>query len=150
MGSSVLAWALLQGLLGLGLFFFSKRAQYAGRYRSLASSKGRSSLEYVDSMAGVYESCKAGSVALEAVLNRFLGRLSRRTGMPLKRLIEDSPDNIAGIAPNGQEDLADLIRKCRNAVKVGRETPEALAFARRLASAGRSIKGFEQNERSRR
>jgi hypothetical protein len=149
-GSSILAWVFLQGALVLVLFFFSSRAQYAGRYRSLASPTGRSSLEYVDSMAGVYESCKAGSVALEALLNRFLARLSRRTGMPLKRLIETSPERIAALAPNGQEDLAVLIEQCRVAVKAGQQPPRALALAKQLALARQSIRGFDQIEKQRR
>ncbi len=143
-GSSIFAWALVQGILGIGLFFLSKRAQYAGRYRSLASPKGRSSLEYVDSMAGVYESCKAGPLALEALLNRFLGRVSRRTGMPLKKLIETSPDRVAAVASAGQEDLADLVLRCNRVAKNGQETPEALELAQQLASAAGRIRRFDR------
>lgn len=149
-GASIFAWVLAQGALVMGLFFVSKRAQYAGRFRSFASPKGRSSLEYVDSMAGVYESCKAGPVALEALLNRFLARLSRRTGMPLKRLIETSPDRIAALVPNGQADLTDLIERCRAASRSGQQTPQALALARELAAAQQNIGGFEQTETQRR
>jgi hypothetical protein len=143
-GSSIFGWMVLQGLLGLGLFFFSKRAQYAGRYRLLASPKGRSSLEYVDSMAGVYESCKAGALALGSMLNRFLGRLSRRTGMPLRRLIETSPDRIATVAGSGQEGLPDLLQRCHQVADAGQQTPEALALAKQLASATHRIRGFDR------
>ncbi len=144
-GSSIFAWALLQGVLGIGLFFFSKRAQYAGRYRSLASPKGRSSLEYVDSMAGVYESCKAGPLALEAMLNRFLGRLSRRTGIPLKKMIETDPDRVAEVVSLGQEDLSGLVQRCYQVAKAGQQTPEALALAQQLAAASRRIGKFDRS-----
>jgi hypothetical protein len=138
-GSSVVAWFILQGAVGLGLFFFSQRGRYSGRYRSLDTPKGRSSLEYVDSMATVYESCKAAPVALEAILGRFLGRLSRQAGIPLKRLQQASPRQIGLWAGDRDGSLARLIEECRQVIRAGRDAEKALELGRRLGKADRWI-----------
>lgn len=51
--SSVFLWVFLQLLVGLALFFYSRRASHGGRFRSLDPPAGRSSTEYVMSMANV-------------------------------------------------------------------------------------------------
>ena len=84
--SSVFMWIFLQLLIGLALFFYSRHASHGGRFRSLDPPPGRSSTEYVTSMANVLESSKAGSVALEAILKRYLGQMSRKMGIPVGQL----------------------------------------------------------------
>jgi hypothetical protein len=130
--SSVLAWILLQVGIGCALFFLSRRGSLAGRYRPLFQPVGRSSMEYVDSMANLLESTKAGSVALDAILRRFLLHLSRQSGMPLKRLEEDPAGQIATWGPEGI-DQKRLVEECRQSIKRGEDTQYSLALARRLA-----------------
>jgi hypothetical protein len=131
-GSSVFAWVFFQIAIGFAFFFYSRRAELAGRFRSLAPRGGRSTTEYVDSMADIFESCKADSAALEAILDRFLGRVSRVLGIPLKGLDRASLSKSAIRLPGGTEDLSGLIEKCRRVIRTG-ETREIVAMARELA-----------------
>lgn len=140
LGSSVFGWILLQVFLGCVLYFSSQRASFAGRFRTLTQPTGRSSLEYLDSMANVFESANAGTLALEAMLRRFLNQASRRTGIPLKRLEKEIGENRG--LPAG-EDLKTyaLIRECRAVVNSGAETAKKVALARRLAKARARLSG---------
>jgi len=134
LGSSVFVFVLLQAVVGSALFFYSKRASYSGRFKSLGAPKGRSSLEYVDSMANIFKSCGAGSAALEAILARFLAQLSRRTGIPLKTLAPESLNGAVMSATEEKEDVAGLIRECRSVASSEAKPIEALALARKLAA----------------
>lgn len=129
--SSVFGWILLQILVAGALVLYSRRASHAGRFRSLIQPKGRSSLEYVQSMANVLESSKAGTVALDAVMRRFLTHLSRKTGIPLKNLEKD-PDGWIGSLVGSSGDPGGLFRECREAIRSGKETPRTFDLARRL------------------
>jgi hypothetical protein len=132
-GTSVFLSIILQGFVGAGLFFYSRRAAYSGRFRSLQAPRGRSSMEYVDSMANIFQSCRAGSAALEAILARFLSQISRRSGVPAERLAQAASKGPAtGVAPP-QEDLAALIKECRRIAGSESKPAEALAMARKLA-----------------
>jgi len=132
--SSIFALVLLQSAVGSAIFFYSKRASYTGRFKSLATAKGRSSLEYVDSMANIFQSCSAGSTALVPIFNRFLAQLSRKTGGPLKAMAEDFPDTVRLFDETQRQDIAGLVKECRDAVSSDTEPPKALTLARRLAA----------------
>ncbi len=132
-GSSIFALALLQSVVGSAIFFYSRRASYSGRFKSLTTAKGRSSLEYIDSMANIFQSCSAGSAALEPIFNRFLARLSRKTGAPLKMMADDLPDNVVVSAEAQGQELQGLVQECRTAVSSETEPIKALTLARRLA-----------------
>ena len=134
-GSTLFAWIMIQALVGTVLFFYSRRARYSGRFRSLEIQSGRSTLEYIYCMAHIFDTSRAGPLALEAVLQRFLGRLGRKAGVPLKDLDRHSIEVIAartGLGP----DCAGVIEKCRRAVESHRESAETLELARRLAILG--------------
>ena len=133
-GASIFALVLLQSIVGAAIFFYSKRASYAGRFKSLAISKGRSSLEYVDSMANIFQSCAAGSAALEPIFNRFLSQFSRKTGIPLKMIANDFSNAVAFQETTRKQDLAGLVTECRNTVSTEAEPAKALGLARRLAT----------------
>ncbi len=124
--SSIFGLLLVQALVACLLFFYGRRACNVGRYRSLSRPAGRSSLEYVDSMANLLESAKADSVALEAVLRRFLGRLARRCGVPADRLDDNSLHKVGIRLPEGT-DPANLIRECRKAIEF-HESSERMAL----------------------
>jgi hypothetical protein len=136
-GSSIFSWVLLQTAIGLGLFIFSRRAQQSGRFRSLAPPKGRSSLEYVDSMTGIYKACKAKSVALEAILRRVLGRISRRVGVPVQDVSQSFPDRLARWAHENEKELSGLVGECQRAIAPGNDAGDAVALARKLTRAAR-------------
>ena len=129
--SSVFGWILLQVFVAGVLFLYSRRASHAGRFRSLIQPKGRSSLEYVHSMANVFESSKAGTVALDAILRRFLIQLSRKAGIPLKNLDKEADEQIRSLVGTKGES-SDLIRECREAVREGKATSRTFVLARRL------------------
>ncbi len=130
--SSIFGWILLQVLVAGAFLLYSRRASHAGRFRSLTQPTGRSSLEYVHSMANVFESSKAGTVALDAILQRFLSQLSRRAGIPLWNLERDADEQIGSLfgEPDGS---GNVIRECREAVRSGTETSRTFALARRLS-----------------
>ncbi len=136
LGASVFLWIFIQALLGALLFFYSQRARLSGRFRSLAGAKGRSSLEYVASMANIFESCGASSAALEAILKRFLGRLSRRIGISPRSLESNSAGKIRWDHRGAPEDAARLIADCRRAIRADEPPDRALVLARRLGAAG--------------
>lgn len=136
-GSSVFSWILLQILIGCALFFYGRRAAQSGRFRSLEPPVGRSSLEYVESMAHIFESCKAGRLALEALLHRFLALVSRRAGVSLKRL---------ELARSKQLDLKipgswDVVEECRKAIRSDSTEREVLSMARKLTRMQAELKG---------
>ncbi len=133
-GSSIFALVLLQSIVGATIFFYSKRASYSGRFKSLVVSKGRSSLEYVDSMANIFQSCGAGSAALEPIFNRLLSQFSRKAGIPFKMSADDFSNSIAFQEITQKPNLAGLIQECRNAMSTEAEPVKALRLAQRLAS----------------
>jgi len=132
-GSSLFALAMLQAVVGSAIFFYSRRASYSGRFKSPTTATGRSSLEYVDSMANIFQSCSAGSAALEPIFNRFLAQLSHETGAPLKMMADDLPDTVVVSAEAQGQDLRGLAQECRAAVSSETEPVKALTLARRLA-----------------
>ncbi|MEJ2716889.1 MAG: DUF4350 domain-containing protein [Deltaproteobacteria bacterium] len=137
--SSVFSWILLQALVGMVLFFYSSRARLSGRYQQLSAPRGRSPMEHVESMANIFESSKASSVALEAILAHSIGQLSRRTGLDPKDLASDSVRHAPGTWVGGHEDLAGLVAECRRAVSSPDDPEKALGLARRLAEARAAI-----------
>ena len=128
-GSSIFALALLQSVVGSAIFFYSRRAIYSGRFKSLTTAKGRSSLEYIDSMANIFQSCSAGSAALEPIFNRFLAQLSRKTGAPVKMMADDLPDTVVVSAEAQGQDLRGLVQECRTAVSSETEPTKALTLS---------------------
>lgn len=132
-GNSVFALIWLQTVVTLSCLFYSRRAAVAGKYRPLSIGKGRSSLEYVDSMANVTASCRAGSTALEAILHRFLGKLSRRRGLSLN-LKSAAADPSEINIPGADEELINLLEQCADAVKKGAEEEHSLELAKKLNS----------------
>jgi hypothetical protein len=137
-GSSVFSWILIQTALGLGLFFYSGRASHAGRFRSLEQPKGRSSMEYIQSMASVLESHMPQTAALEAILTRFVGQVSRRLGAPPGML--EHGGRAGGAHPMGPVDESKkIIRECQNVIRSGRDSQAVLYLARRLADTRRHI-----------
>ncbi len=133
-GSSVFLWVLLQCALGAVLFFYSTRARFAGRFRSLTEPQGRSTLEYVQSMANIFASCKAGGTALDAILKRFLVELSKKSGISVKKLENHSGPGDSGIARSISPATGELVARCQKAVRTDGDPETALALARRLAT----------------
>lgn len=142
-GASVFAWILFQSAVGFLLFIYSRRAAQAGRFQSLEAPKGRSSVEYVDSMANVLSSCKAGSVALEMLLRRFLGRVSRQRGVPLKLAAPGTADQRTMQAILDPE-AADLVNRCTRAIESDADVGSALRLARELQRTSSGSPGTRQ------
>ena len=139
MASSVFPWIVLQCLVGSVLFFYARRARLAGRYRSLTEPLGRSSLEYVQSMANIFASCKAGGAALDAILRRFLVELSRRSGISLKRLEDDSDAGETLIGAGVSRETGELVSRCRRALRTNDSPEKMLVLARQLAAERESL-----------
>jgi hypothetical protein len=115
-------------------FFYSRRASYSGRFKSLTTARGRSSLDYVDSMANIFQSNSAGSAALEPIFDRFIAQLSHQTGAPLKMMADEFPEKVVVSAEALGQDLRGLAQECRAVVSSEAEPGYALTLARRLAS----------------
>ncbi len=131
--SSIFGWILLQGVAGFVLFVYSRRAQCSGRYLTSSRPVGRSSLEHVDSMANIFESCKAGSAALEAIFRRFVSQVSRQSG--IRRAGSDQADVKGPTISGGSGELDNLVRECRSAIESESGPETALTLARRLSEA---------------
>jgi hypothetical protein len=129
--TSVFAWILFQCAVGLLLYIFSRRASQSGRFQSLAMPAGRSSMEYVDSMANVLSSCKAGSLALEMLLQRFLGRVSRKRGIPLKDRSGNARNELL-MQALGDTEAADVVVRCDAAIDSAADPAAALRLAGQL------------------
>jgi hypothetical protein len=134
--ASVFALIFAQLAIGAFLFFYSRRARYAGRFRSLTEPRGRSSVEYVQSMANVLESCNANAAALEAIFNRYLHLLGRKTGIPIKML--KTGKNIG--ARGGIEIPAGLIRECKRSLTSETYPEYMLNLAQKMAAARRKLR----------
>jgi hypothetical protein len=137
LGSSVFYWILLQGALGFGLIVYSLRARQCGRFRSLAEPKGRSSLEYVESMANIFQSSKAAAPALVAVVDRFDRRLRKQSAAGI-----DGPaawdvrtsDLTSWAASADAATAASAVRESRAALAAGVDARQALKLARQLGA----------------
>ncbi|MFH0822966.1 MAG: DUF4350 domain-containing protein [Pseudomonadota bacterium] len=140
-GESVFAWVLIQCLVGFLLFIYSRRARQAGRYLSLGSPIGRSSLEYVESMANVFESCKAASTALDAILRRFMIRVARNTGITVKALEDVAHKGPRRGLPAVDEPISAVVREAREAVEAGSGPETCLELARRIAGINLRLRG---------
>lgn len=137
--TSSFAWIWVQGLVGLGLFFYSRRAHHAGRFRSMAAPTGRSTLEYVDSMSGIFRSCDAAPVALAALLKRFQNQVSHKT---FRGSAEDQSAarlRLQRWAVTDDRDVDRLIRDCERVAEAGGTANESLDLAHRLAIARRRL-----------
>lgn len=145
-GSSVFSWLILQAFIGTVLYFYSRRAMRAGRFLSLEAQKGRSSLEYVQSMAHIFESCKASSAALEAVLARVEGKLARKIGPQPTGVHLAGALRSTDIPPSQAEEVAHLLAECRQAVRAADEPDRALTLAQKLAVVRSRIDRFRRTE----
>ena len=137
--TSSFAWIWLQLAIGLGLFFYSRRAQYAGRFRTMAAPAGRSTLEYVDSMAGIFRSCDAAPVALAAVLKRFQNQVSQKTVRSSAKDQQAASLRIHPKSATDDRDLDRLIEDCQRVAESGGTPDEARVLAHRLAKARKQI-----------
>jgi hypothetical protein len=101
---SPLKWALLQcALIGMVVCFtWSRRF---GPVRAAATRSRLAPMEFVETLAGLYQRAKAGNVAVEIVYERFRTALKRRYG--IRR--ETSPIEVAQLlgssAPEGMQAL---------------------------------------------
>jgi hypothetical protein len=129
---SVFAWALLQIALGTLLFFYSRRAVYAGKPSTLLRPSGRSTMEYVGSMANVLEIARARGPALEMVLDRFLNRVAGRTGFPVQSITD--PEIMRELEARFAFPVA-LITGCRYAIAHGAEPETYIRLAAEITEA---------------
>ncbi|MBI3988985.1 MAG: DUF4350 domain-containing protein [candidate division NC10 bacterium] len=81
LGRTTFPLVALQGFLIALVFIFSKGTRL-GRPIPLAEEERRSSLEYVDSMARIYQAAKAGGLALEALHQRLRTDLAKALQVP--------------------------------------------------------------------
>jgi hypothetical protein len=138
--SSVFFWILAQLLIGFAAFVYTMRARRAGRFAPLEAPSGRSSLEHVESMANIFQSCKAANAALESIYQRFVQDVSARTGVGVKT-IEQSGG--AGIGPRDTgeiSELSDVMEAYRTTVTAPADASAALSVARRMAGFRRRLK----------
>ena len=136
--STVFAWILFQGLVGLVLYCYSRRARQSGRYLPTSKPIGRSSLEHVDSIAHIFESRKAGSAALEAIYKRFVAQTARRTGA--RPIDLDSKDSRIPARYGDSHDLRSIMADCRAFIKSEGNPDQALTIAKRLAETADSMR----------
>jgi hypothetical protein len=136
--STVFAWILFQGLVGVVLYSYSRRARQSGRYLPTSGPIGRSSLEHVDSMAHIFESCKAGSAALEAIFKRFISQTARRMGA--RPIDLESKNSLIPAKHGDSHDLRSIVADCRAFIKSEGNPEQALTIAKRLAETADSMR----------
>ncbi len=135
--SSVFLWIFLQIVVAAALFIYSRRAYHAGRFKTLAEPAGRSSLEYVYSMANIFETVKAGAPALEAIFQRFVSKTAKKLGAPVASLMKgeiSTGRTIHGAAPPEA-----LIREVQSAIESEAKPARCLELAKKLAEARSSM-----------
>lgn len=131
--SSAVGWIILQLMVGALIFFYGRRASLAGRFRSLSSPSGRSSTEYVESMANIFQSSRAAGAALEAVRARFIGKLSRRAGVS-RKAVETDPHAVVRLTGTAFDDrLAGLLTESREIAATEPNETRALKLAGEIA-----------------
>jgi len=81
LGRTAFPLVALQGFL-IALLFISSKGIRLGRPIPLTPEERRSSLEYVGSMAGIYQAAKAGGLALEALHQRLRAELAKALQVP--------------------------------------------------------------------
>ncbi len=95
-------------------------------------------MEYIASMANVLESCKAGPAALEAILTRFIGQISRRFGVPPKAL-EQGRLPSGAVATGPTDEAMKLIKECRKVTRSAEDSDATVKLAQNLAELREKI-----------
>ena len=108
-----LPWGLAQlgVLLAMALLAFSRRS---GPVRPLLRESRLSSLEFIDTLGGLYQQAHAARGAVEVAYQRFRFLLSQRLGMPLTASDADL-DQAARQRLAPSEGLLDTLQRCRAA-----------------------------------
>jgi hypothetical protein len=108
-----LPWGLAQLglLLALALLAFTRRS---GPVHPLARESRLSSLEFIDTLGGLYQRAHAARGAVEVAYQRFRFLLAKRLGMPLTASDADL-DQAARRRLGPAEALSETLRRCRDA-----------------------------------
>lgn len=131
--------AFIQGALAL-LVVMGALAVRFGTPRLLAEGQRRASVEYVDSLAGLYRRAQASPVALEAVYRQFLrdltGSLALAPDVSLERLA-----NVAARRGHGdKEALRRLLASCEQALDAGKVSEQdLLALTRQMETTRKDM-----------
>jgi hypothetical protein len=112
-GRTPLPWGLAQLglLLTLALLAFSRRS---GPVRPLVRESRLSSLEFIDTLGGLYQRAHAARGAVEVAYQRFRFLLAKRLGMPLTASDADL-DKAARQRLGSVEGLGEALQRCRAA-----------------------------------
>jgi hypothetical protein len=107
-----LPWGLAQLglLLTVALLAFSRRS---GPVHPLARDSRLSSLEFIDTLGGLYQRAHAARGAVEVAYQRFRFLLSRRLGLPLTAT--DGELDQAARQRLAVDGLLDILQRCRAA-----------------------------------
>lgn len=127
---TVFPWILLQAAVGFVLLSYSRRASYAGRMKSTEESTGRSSLEYVQSLADIFASCSAYAAAMEAVVRRRLHRIPGARALGPDSIDRELIERLTGGVTDEEKQLGRVLDEYRDAVKWGVDGPKAVRIAR--------------------
>ncbi len=112
-GRTPLPWGLAQlgALLALALLAFSRRS---GPVHPLARESRLSSLEFIDTLGGLYQRAHAARGAVEVAYQRFRFMLARHLGMPVTASDADLEKAVRQRLARA-EGLGEILQRCREA-----------------------------------
>jgi len=105
-----LGWALLQVAIAVILLMFS-RARRFGQPKPMLKETHRSSLEYVTSLAGIYQSARASDQVLSNLYNRLLNSVRGRPSSASVRTVMDECSLKMKDGNISERELMDLSRR---------------------------------------
>lgn len=105
-----LGWALLQVAIAAVLLMFS-RARRFGQPKPVLRESHRSSLEYVTSLAGIYQSARAPDQALSSLYNRLTYSVRGRPSSASVRAVMDECSLKMSGGDISERELIDLFRR---------------------------------------
>ncbi len=137
--NSVFGLILLQLGLGALFYFYTRRGSIVGRYESLQPKQGRSTMEYVNSMAGIFATYRAEAASLDAILSRILMKLSRKAGTSLKNLDDKDLRLKLGRFEDQYPGISEVIIESRQRIRLEKKSKEILELADRLSELDKAI-----------
>lgn len=120
-------------LVFLGMLYFCTVGRRFGPVTALPETGGRTIMEYVSSMAVLYQRARAGTVALDHLYHGLLERMRLLTGLSSSAGLEMLAKTTASRLGTDPRDLSRLLSGCRTALAGERIPPaELLALAKRI------------------
>lgn len=134
-----LAWGLAQlGMIGVAvLLTFSRRS---GPVRPLAQESRLSSLEFVETLGGLYQGAHASSIAVEVMYQRFCYLLSKRLGTKPDSTAAEMAHSVSVRLGYARTGFAETLQRCESAAHDSIPDKQALDLIQALHDYAHDLK----------